>query len=182
MRASDEELIRICRSDVRAFEELFSRYRRRLYALARTMLRSPQEAEEVTQDAFMRIHRAAGSFKPGYKFSSWALKITSNLCKNRLKKRRLPVTSLDDGAHEESHLASDSPTPLEIYEKEIAKQQIDEAIAVLPEVYREALFLRYSEDLSYKDIAEVLGVSLSAVETRIHRAKRLLRSKLASLV
>jgi len=171
---SDKELVRCCQADSAAFEELVRRYRRAVFAYARTSTGSHQDAEEVTQDVFVKIYRAAHRFNSKYSFTTWLYKITSNTCKNKLRGHRHPAASLDD---EDSPVVpvSQDAGPLEVYRKNIAAAEVRDAIAQLPVKYRQVLHLRYVDGLSYREIADVLGLSLGNVEARIFRGKERVR-------
>jgi len=170
MALTDKELVRRCQADTAAFEELVQRYKRAVFAYARTFTGSRQDAEEVTQDVFVKIYRAAHRFDDQYSFTTWLYKITSNTCKNKLRSRRQPAVSLDD---EDSPIVTVSPDtgPLEAYSRKIEIDEVRRAIAELPPRYREVLYLRYVENLSYKEIAEVMDLTMGNVEARIFRGK-----------
>jgi RNA polymerase sigma-70 factor (ECF subfamily) len=181
MAESDEALAVRCQHDEDAFRELFHRYHRRLYQYARGMLGSAEDAEEVTQDTFVRLFKFAHHFDSRRKFATWVYTIAANQCRNRLRHRRdHSAQSLD--AEDVPELADPSAEgPLEVYENATVREMVDDAIEELPPVYREVLHLRYLEGMSYKEIAQTLQVSLSAVETRIFRAKGHLRGQLAAM-
>lgn len=179
MPESDEALAGMCQRDDGAFRELFRRYSRRIYRYARGMLGSVEDAEEVTQDTFVRLFKFAHHFDTERRFSTWLYTIAANQCRNRLRRRR-GHQSLD--VEDAPELADTrSPGPLEVYETTAVREMVDDAIDRLPPLYREVLHLRYLEGLAYKEIAQALDVSVSAVETRIFRAKGLLRTELAGL-
>ena len=179
MADSDEDLAVRCQGDPGAFRELFRRYQRRLYHYAKGMLGSSEDAEDVTQDTFVRVFKFAHRFDRGRRFSTWLYTIAANQCRNRLRRRR-PALSLDDQDVPEPKDDS-SPGPIEVYEASRVKEMVDAAIEELPLLYREVLHLRYLEGMAYKEIAGTLRVSVSAVETRIFRGKKLLRTHLAGL-
>ncbi len=181
MAESDEALAVRCQHDEDAFRELFRRYHRRLYHYARGVLGSSEDAEEVTQDTFVRLFKFAHHFDSRRKFATWFYTIAANQCRNRLRKRRdRGMRSLD--AEDAPEVAdTKNPGPLEVYERSTVREMVDDAIEQLPPTYREVLHLRYLEGLAYKEIAQALDVSVSAVETRIFRAKGLLRAELATI-
>jgi len=181
MAADDEQLIQNCQSDPAAFEELFHRHYRQIYLFARTMLGSSEDSEEAALDILMKIHKAAHTFKAGLPFAPWMYRIASNHCKNILRQRQANERKLD-GIEPDDDIVPDAPkTPLEIYASRETRERIGEAIASLGQRYREVFHLRYMAGLSYKEIADTLGLTLSAVETRILRGKDLLREKLARM-
>jgi len=178
MAMSDKELVRRCQADSAAFEEIVRRYRRAVFAYARISTGSHQDAEEVTQDVFVKVFRAAHQFNSRYSFTTWLYKITSNTCKNKMRGRRKKQTvSLDD---EESPLVtlSHEASPLDAYRKNIEIAEVRNAINELPPRYKQVLYLRYVESLSYREIAETLGLSMGNVEARIFRGKERVRWRL----
>lgn len=178
MAESDEELATRCQREEGAFRELFRRYQRRIFSYARGLLGSPEDAEDVTQETFVRLFKFAHRFDPSRRFSTWLYTIAANQCRNHLHRRRLSLSLDDDGAPE---MRDDSvPGPLEVYERKVAREAVDAAIEGLPPLYREVLHLRYLEGMSYREVAQALRISVSAVETRIFRGKRFLRSQLAA--
>ncbi|MFW6107665.1 MAG: RNA polymerase sigma factor [bacterium] len=176
---SDEELVRRCQRDRAAFEELLRRYRRAIFAYAVAATGSRQDAEEVTQDTFVKVFRAAHRFNPKYRFTTWLYTIAGNTCKNKYRRRRKRKgnVSLDN---EDIPVApvSHQPTPPEVYRRNVEIEEVRDAIDELPPRYREVLYLRYVEGLSYKEIANALGLSLGNVEARIFRGKDKVRRKL----
>jgi RNA polymerase sigma-70 factor (ECF subfamily) len=181
MAESDEALAARCQQDDDAFRELFRRYNRRLYRYVWGMLKSAADAEDVIQETFVRLFKHAHKFDTQRRFSTWFYTIAANQCRNRLRKRgRHQALSLDTESAPDPP-DTDSPGPLEVYELQDVRAQVDAAIEELPPLYREALHLRYLEGLSYKEFAQVVDASVSAVETRIFRGKEMLRDELSHL-
>jgi RNA polymerase sigma-70 factor (ECF subfamily) len=180
MAMSDKELVRRCQTDEAAFEELLRRHRRAIYAYARAYINSREDAEEVTQDVFVKVYRAAHRFNSHYSFSTWLYTIASNTCKNKLRSRRRHQDNVSLDAGDGLPLpAPDEAGPLEVYRRNLEIAAVRRAIQLLPDGYREVLFLRYVKGLSYKDIADALGLSLGNVEARIFRGKAKVRERLA---
>ena len=179
MPMTDKELVRRCQADSGAFEELVRRYRRRIFSYVRSAIGSPQDAEEVTQDVFVKVYRAAHRFNAKYSFKTWLYTIVSNTCKNKLRSRARHQAglSLDD---EDRPVVTASPaaSPLEVYRHNIEIQEVRDAIDSLPARYKQVLHLRYVEGLRYKEIGKALGLSLGNVEARIFRGKEKVRQKL----
>ncbi len=177
MAMSDKELVMRCQADSAAFEELVRRYKRAIFNYARLSTGSAQDAEEIAQDVFVKLYRSAHRFDTRYSFTTWLYKIASNTCKNKFRSRHQPALSLDD---EDSPLtvASREPTPLDAYRAKIEIAEVRNAINELPTRYKEVLYLRYVEGLGYREIADILGVSMGNVEARIFRGKERVRQKL----
>jgi RNA polymerase sigma-70 factor (ECF subfamily) len=173
---SDEELMRrVAGGDERAFRTLARRCLPSTIGLARRILASPADAEEVAQEAMLRVWTTAPRWRPQAKFRTWLYRVVVNLCLNR--KRRVPFASLAD--------AGDPPDPRPDAAAQLERDQRDhaiaEAIARLPERQRIAIVLTYGEGLGNVEAAAVLGTTRSAVETLLVRAKQSLRRQLGSL-
>lgn len=171
--------------DRTAFAELVDLYKDKMYHLAYRMLGQSQEAEDVVQETFLRVYTNLDRYDENQKFSTWIYRIATNLCIDRLRKRRISY-SLDaempegEGADWYSLLPSDQATP----EKEIVlsetQQQIRKAIDSLPEKYKSVVILRYLQDMSLQEIGDVLNMPVTTVKTRVHRGREFLRKKLQS--
>lgn len=165
-------LAAVADGDHRAFGILMDRHGPRALALAVRMTGSRQDAEDILQEAFLRVWRHAGRWDPsgGARFSTWLYRIVLNLCLDR--KRRAPMASLDDSVEPEDP----SPDGLELYSGEQARVLVQEALQSLPERQRAALSLCYFGNVSGQDAAESLEVSVSALESLLVRGRRALRA------
>jgi RNA polymerase sigma-70 factor (ECF subfamily) len=176
-KLTDEQLMARARENPEGFRELITRYERPIYVMAYSMLGSPHDAEEVTQEAFLAIYRSAHLFRPELSFSSWLYTIASNLSKNVLRARKRKFLSLDvEGAPEPKD--REEAGPLEILQNQGTRDAVAKALASLKSKYSLVLLLRYAEGCSYEEIGEQLGLTLSAVDTRLCRARKMLREKL----
>jgi RNA polymerase sigma-70 factor, ECF subfamily len=170
---SDEDLmLRVAAGEQAAFHELASRYAPRAAGLARRLTGSESEAEDVVQEALLRVWINAPRWRPLAAFRTWFYRIVVNLCLNR--QRSAPLVGLDEVAD----VRDPSPDPGEQMEHDQAVQRLALAIAELPERQRVALTLTYSEGLSNAETAAVIGTSVSGVETLLVRARRTLRERL----
>jgi RNA polymerase sigma-70 factor (ECF subfamily) len=169
-------LKRINRGEQAALEELIRRHERRLYQLAYRLLKDPLEAEDALQEVFLKAYEHAGRFQPYSTVKAWLNRITANQCYNRLR-GRVPQDSLDD-EDRAPPLASKEVTPLEALEESDLARRLEGLLAALPENQRRALVLKRFGDLSYQEIAEVMGTSSSAVDGLIKRARQFLRKAL----
>lgn len=176
--ATDEALLkRLARGDEAAARELTRRLTPRALALATRMLRDPAEAEDVAQEAMMRLWRAAPEWRAGEaKPSTWLHRVTSNLCIDRLRKARRAGPPLEDVA--EPH----DPQPGMEARMAAADRAaiVKEGLARLPERQRQAVTLRHLEGLGNPEIAEALGVTVEAVESLLTRGRRALAAFAAS--
>ena len=170
-------LKRITRGDQAALEELIRRHERRLYQLAYRLLKDPLETEDALQEVFLKAYEHAGRFQPISTVKAWLNRITANHCLNRLRER-VPQDSLDDG-DKSPRLPSLEPTPLEALEESDLARRLEGLLESLPENQRRALVLKRFGDLSYQEIAEIMGTSPGAVDGLIKRARQFLRKALA---
>ena len=175
--ASDEELmLRIARGDKRAFRALVPRYAARAVALARRITGNEADAEEIAQDAFLRVWVNAPRWRPQAAFRTWFYRIVFNLALNR--RRRAPLLPLA--------AAGDPPDPAagagERIERDETDRAVAAAIAALPARQRAAIALTYDEELTNAEAALVLGTSVSSIESLLVRAKRALRETLGPLI
>jgi len=171
----DDALIaRFADGDQSAARLLTERHLGRVLALATRMLRDTAEAEDVAQEAMMRAWRNAPKWEPGRaKFSTWLHKVALNLCYDRLRKRK--SASLDEVAEP----VDDRASAQEEMEADERLTLLKDAIESLPERQRAAIQLRHFEERGNDETAEILGVSIEAVESLLSRGRRALRDKLA---
>ena len=181
---SDEALMaRIARSNGRAFEILVRRHQRRILNLIYRSIGDRIQAEDVAQEVFLRVWRAAEDYKPKAKFTTWVYRITVNLCLDVLKEshRRKPFADLYAVA--ENHSGNDevlngcesAPSPEELLIDAEESDRIVAALQALPTNQRLAVVLSKFDGLSYHEISRILGCSESAVESLLVRAKKTLR-------
>lgn len=164
-------ILQALQGDQHAFAQLVTQYQRQVYNLAYRMLQNAQDAEDATQEAFLRAYRALPSFKVGKKFSSWILSIASNLCIDILRRRRYAWLSLEDVSF---RLAAETDAPDQAMLRQERADEVQQLLSCLPEKYRLVVILRYWYDMSYNEIAETTGLSLNTVKTRLHRARHML--------
>ncbi len=173
---------RIGRGDHRAFRDLVERHQDAVVGTVAKMLGNHAEAEDISQQVFLRVWRHAKRYRPEAKFTTYLFTITRNLVFNetRRRKRRNEVSA--DEREENSHsLIPDTPDrqpDAEMLQEEL-RQAVDKAIAALPEQQRMAVVLRRYEQMPYEEIAQVLELSVSAVKSLLFRARTTLREALA---
>lgn len=172
---SDEKLVQlVLDGDREAFSVLISRYERQIYGLAYRLTNNKHEAQDLGQEAFIKIYQSLAKYDPGRPFFSWMYKVASNQCYSLLRKKREADTPLESVIE---FIPDDNPeetSPELFILKKESQDNVRSALASLPEKYRLALILRFMEDMSYQEIANTMDISLSAVESRIHRGKKLL--------
>ena len=187
-KLKDQALIQAARQgDQKAYEELLTKYRSLVYHVMIKMVRNPQEAEDLTQEAFIKAFNALASFNEEYAFSTWLMKIATNNCIDFLRKRKLRTYSIDEPMQYKDEqvsieLPDHDPTPEKRLLSEERKKMIDEAIDSLPPRYRHVIVLRHKEEKSYEEIAELLELPLGTVKARIFRAREMLNKKIRQIL
>ena len=178
-------MLRVKRGDRVAFAELVEKYKQPVMNLVYRTLRDEAEAEDLAQNVFLQVYKSRGRYKRTAKFSTWLFTIARNLCLNELRRRsRHPAESLEEthGEHEgqpqRQYEDKKNFLPTETLLHNELAQKIEEALAALPENQRTAILLCRQEDLSYEEIAKILGCSLSATKSLIHRGREVLKQKL----
>lgn len=156
-----------------AFGKLIEAYQGPVYNLAYRMLNNSGEAEEAAQEAFIRAYTRLDSYNPAHKFSTWLLSITSNYCIDQLRKRRAIFLSIDEPLPPHPALSADQEKRPEA--QLIMNEQQAMVQALLGELapdYRQTVVLRYWYDLSYEEIAEIMDTTVSAIKSRLFRARK----------
>ena len=178
-------MLRVKQGDAAAFTQLVEKYKQPIMNLVWRTVRDEAEAEDITQSVFVQAWKSAPRYQATAKFSTWLYTIARNLCLNEFRRRsRHPTESLDQTRDD----SEDQPL-FQVEDKRIRGAQdemlqgelehkVDAAIGALPENQRIALALCRQEELSYEEIAEVLGCSLSATKSLIHRARETLKVQL----
>lgn len=170
--SEDKELVRMSMDgDIRSFEQLIDRYQGTLFNLAYRMLRDFDDASDVTQATFIKVYRHLESFDPKHKFFSWIYRIQLNESINLLKRRPVALELPED-------LQASEPGPAESYECVQLREQIQGAIAKLSPDYQAVIAMRHYLDLSYDEMAEILGLPQKTVKSRLYSA----RQRLATLL
>jgi len=178
-----KRVIQAKKGDQTAFAEFVDMYKDRVFNISFRMLGNRHEAEDIAQEAFIRAYVNIDTFDHMRKFSTWLFRIATNLCIDRLRKKK-PDYHLDaelsgtDGLTMYAKIADDGELPDAQVESMELQDQIHQAILKLSNIYRPVIILRYIEELSLKEISEVLDLPLGTVKTRIHRGREALRKQL----
>ncbi len=181
---------RIKSGDASAFDEMVSRYWDRIFARVMQLLKNRQDAEEVTQDAFVRAHRGLEKFRGDSSFSTWLFQIATNLAHNKYwywwRRKRDASISFDQNISDEGAATLIDIIPAEgrdPYDDLLSREFVDrvgECMPLLSLKHKEILTLRIANDMSYDEIADKLNISIGTVKSRIARARNSLRNKLGS--
>lgn len=174
----DRDLVDQARAgDLEAFGALVNRHQHRLVNFVRLMMSSAPDrdaAEDVAQEAFLRAYRSLGQFRGQSTFRTWLYQIATNVARTQSARRRdRHETQEPEGPHQ-----SERPSAEDVEGRIIAHDQLRRALKELPEDWREALVLRDIEGLEYREIADVLGIPMGTVESRIFRARKRLKAAL----
>ena len=170
-------LVRVADGDPAAVRALVGRKLPRLLGLAQRMLGDGIEAEDVAQEAFLRVWRQAPKWRPGQaRFDTWLHRVTLNLCYDRLRRRR-EITTEDP-----PEVVDEGPAPDRGLEAADTGRRVGEALAKLPDRQREAVVLCHYQELGNIEAAAVMGVTVEALESLLSRGRRALRASLADLV
>ncbi|MBQ9991797.1 MAG: sigma-70 family RNA polymerase sigma factor [Firmicutes bacterium] len=178
-------LIERCKEgDDEAFSLLIDRYQQKVYNTAFRMMGNYHDASDCAQEVFLRIFRSIRSFRGESSFSTWVYHITVNVCKDELRSRQRHIEdSIDEmlqtpDGERHKEIASDSPEPSEVYERTEMMERLQELINELEPNYRMILLMREHDEMSYQEIADMLGLSIGTVKSRINRARIALRKKI----
>ena len=169
-----------------AFEEIVTLFQHRLYQVCYRMLGNAQEAEDIAQEAFVRAYTNIHTYDQNRKFSTWLFRIATNLCIDRIRKKK-PDYYLDaevpgtEGLNMYSQIAAPGELPEEQVEKMEMQERIHYEIGRLPDKYRSVIILRYIEELPLQEIGDILKLPLGTVKTRVHRGREALRKQMSNL-
>jgi RNA polymerase sigma-70 factor (ECF subfamily) len=182
--SSEELMVRIAEGDEEAFEILVNRHQTSILNFIYRFIGDRTQAEDFAQEVFLRVWQAAKTYRPEAKFTTWIYRITANLCVNELKSARrkkwfsFHQSDDDSGSTIEETLSDSAPSAEDLLLEKERSRQISDALQSLPDNQRMAMVLKRYDGLSYAEIAQIIGCSVSAVESLLVRAKRTLQVKL----
>ncbi len=177
--AEDAELVRrFQRGDASAFDALVERYVRLAGAIAYSVVGDYEQAADVVQDAFLKVHGSLGTLREPDKLRGWLYGVVRSCALDAVRRRRRGPGALSavDGAGE--LIPADVPAPSAGAERGELRAGVLAAVRELPEQYREVVLMKYVDDRSYREISETLGISIETIESRLFRARKLLKDKL----
>ncbi len=182
----DEDLVlldRILTGDANAFEQLIHRHEQRVYRVAMGIIGNHEDAEEAMQQTFLKVYQHLGGFQRSAKFATWMTRIAINEAL-QIRRRRKPTVSLDDLQVSDEgvmprELRDWHDDPAKIYDKQQIREIVESAIQSLPTIYREAFVVRDVQGLTTEEAAAALGIGVSALKTRLLRARLMMREALA---
>jgi len=176
----DARLVKLCLAgDQRAYTQLLNRYKNRIFSYIYRLVRTPVDAEDITQETFIRAFKALGTYDPNLPFSSWLFRISHNLAVDFFRRHSKAFTEpLSEDLTGLKTCFYDKSGPAEGYEQQRQKEIIEQAIFKLSVEYREVLLLYHREGKTYEELARILDLPLGTVKTRLHRAREKLKEEL----
>ena len=179
-----EIIATILGGEIQLYHELIRPYERSVYLMALSYMKNEADAEDVAQEAIVRGFRKLSSFRAESKFSTWLISITINEARTRLRRQALvrmeSLDQLDEDKGISPALLRDwREIPSEVIERDEVRNLIQQAVAQLPDVYRQVYLLRDVEELTTSETAEALNISIPSVKVRLHRARMMLQKQLA---
>ena len=179
-----EIIAAILGGEIQLYHELIRPYERSVYLMALSYMKNEADAEDVAQEAIVRGFRKLSSFRAESKFSTWLISITINEARTRLRRQALvrmeSLDQLDEDKGISPALLRDwREIPSEVIERDEVRNLIQQAVAQLPDVYRQVFLLRDVEELTTSETAEALNISIPSVKVRLHRARMMLQKQLA---
>jgi len=180
----DQKIIRDCQSgNTERYRVLIDKYKVRAFHAALLFTGNPDDALDLSQEAFYRAYKALNSFKPGRNFYTWLYQILRNICINhyhRIRKRNIPIGDLEERSGQTFIIPADS-RPDEIFEQTEMRELVWKALNKLSEKEREILILKEFNDFSYKEISEILNIPIGSVMSRLFYARKKLGGLLGVL-
>jgi len=183
---ADTRLVeRFLRGDEYAFETLFRKHQAYAFNVAYSLLSNVEDAADVTQEAFLRVHRNMARFRGESSFTTWLYRVVVNLAITELRRRSRSRTQLmEDIAPAEAWKAETEPLDEPALHLELGQERetVQRILRHLPPDYRAVLVLRHFQQLAYEEICQVLGLTMSQVKTRLHRARKMFKDRYQALV
>ena len=177
MKKTDYELVQASlNGNMLAFEELVLRYKNLVYSVVLRMVNNAEDANDLAQEVFIKTYRYLEKYSPEYKFSTWIIKIATNSVIDFRRKKKFDTVDILEMAYE----LPDKETPESIYIEQEGKKGMAGYINELPDMYKIPIVLYHMESMSYQEISEILGISLSKVKNRIFRGRKILKDIISS--
>ncbi len=183
-------MVKVSQGDLRAYEELVQKHKSSVINAVYKMINDVNEAEDIAQNVFIQIYKAAPRYQPSAKFTTWMFTIVRNLSLNEIRRRGTHKLDSLEGSQQPDD--SERPDPqfadpksknsIQVAEQNELERAIDEALASLPENQRTALVLRRYEDMPYEEIAKVIKCSVPATKSIIFRARETMKEKLRTFL
>lgn len=181
-RLGDTELIgMVANGNLSAFEVLIDRYKDMVFTLCVRIIRNAEDAEETAQDVFLKAYQKLAEFEGKSKFSTWLYTIAYRSAISKIRKKQLPTNSIDDTDTHEV-VISDSMTQLELLQEKDRKYYVQQALGNMEEDESALLTLYYLQELSVKEVAEIMDLTEANVKVKLFRARKRLHIELQNLL
>lgn len=180
-----EVIASILAGNTHLFHDLVRPYEHTIYAMAMAMVRNQEDAEDITQEVFLKALRNLGSWRAEAKFGTWLVSIALNEARRRLRRASILKMESIDAPDEHEEKVAPQPlrdwreVPLEALERLEIRRMLQDAVSELPLIYREVFLLRDVEELNIQETSEALGITVASVKVRLHRARIMLQKRLA---
>lgn len=171
MEEDIQSVQRILAGDKQAYIDIINKYKNPMYATVLRMTKNPETAQDLLQEAFIKVYEQLKKYDQKGSFKSWIYKVAINHCLDQLRKKQIRI-----GQVEEEQLTN-STTPEVVFLKKEKSRELERLLSGLPEDERIILLLRYANELSYEEICNTLSISLADVRNKLHRAKKKLRNQ-----
>lgn len=177
-REQEAAIVRkVLNGDTNAFERLVVEYEKNVYNIALRMTSNSEDAQDMTQEAFIKAFNSLSNFRGESKFSVWLYRIVNNVCLDFLRsKNRRPTVSLsvedDEGEETQIDIADESQSPERLLDKTLTRESVRRGLEQMPPEYRQILLLREIQGLSYDEISQALDLEVGTVKSRIFRARK----------
>jgi RNA polymerase sigma-70 factor (ECF subfamily) len=184
MTVGEDQLVTRCRAgDLDAFSQVYDRYERQIFRYAYHILGNRDDADDIKQETFVKAYQAIGSFRSESSLQTWLLRICGNLCRDKIKSWDRRKVTYDSTLRDDVLGSSDeADSPQSILERKEMTEIIFKALRGMPPAQREIIVLHEVEDMSYEEIAAVVGCSRTSIKLRIFRARKNLKERVASLM
>lgn len=157
--------------DKQAYAHIINKYKNQLYATILRMTKNPQDAQDLIQDAFIKVYRNLDKYDRSGSFAGWLYRVSINHCMDEFRKKRFATVQVEI----DDEMSVNPNHPELVFLKKEKSRQLERLIATLPEDERLIILLRYVNDMSYDEIGELMEVPLSTVRNKLHRAKKKMR-------
>ena len=162
------------KGDIASYQKIYEAFSRKILNFVYRMVNSPEEAEDLTQETFVVVYKKLKSLKDRRKFEPWIYRIARNFVYQKYRTRTpqaVSIDAMDEEGRRETELADERKNPDEAFQMQELENVVSTVIADLPEKYREVFVLSALQNLSYQEIADIVGRSLPSIKTDIHRAR-----------
>ena len=177
---TDFEIIQAClNGDTECFAELVGRYKNLVYSIILRQTRDNEEANDLSQEVFLKVYKNLKSYSPEFKFSTWVMRITSNHIIDMHRRKKFETVSYEELAESGGNFAETAASPETEYIKHDQTRRINKIVSMLPEMYKIPVVLYHQQGLSYQEIAEKIGEPLSKIKNRIFRGRKMLKTMFA---